>query len=73
VFLAHEPDPRALQVLQFGLELLAAALAAEARAGERSPPAIEALQRRLEELRPPSAPGSQHVDGPKSNTPPSAF
>jgi uncharacterized membrane protein YccC len=49
VFHAHEPDPHALQVLQFGLEVLAAALAAEARADQR--PAADSLRRRLAELR----------------------
>ena len=54
LFLAHEPDPHALQVLQFGLEVLAAALAAEARAREGERPSIDTLRRRLEELRPPT-------------------
>lgn len=51
-FFAHEPDPRALQVLQFGLEVLATALAAEARTAD-GPPSIDALRRRLTELQRP--------------------
>jgi len=51
VFVAHEPDPHALQVLQFGLEVLAAALAAEARAGDGPRPSSDSLRRRLQELR----------------------
>jgi uncharacterized membrane protein YccC len=51
VFAAHVPDPHALQVLQFGLDVLAAALAAEAQAGDAPRPTADSLRRRLQELR----------------------
>lgn len=47
----HAPDARALQVLQFGLDVLAAALAAEAQAGDAPRPTADSLRRRLDELR----------------------
>ena len=45
------PSARALAILQFGHDLLAAALAAEGHGGELARPSLEALRSRLEELR----------------------
>lgn len=50
---AEEMDPRALQVLQLGMEILAVALAAEARGGENKAPDVEPLRARLQALRRP--------------------
>jgi uncharacterized membrane protein YccC len=51
VFDTRQPDSRALQILQFGLEVLAATLAREARVGDSLLLPVEALSRRLDELR----------------------
>ena len=53
---AGAPDARALEVLQFGLDLLAAALAAEGHGDAGARPPLESLRSRLEGLR--AAPGS---------------
>jgi len=52
---AGAPDARALEVLQFGLDLLAAALAAEGHGDAVARPPLESLRSRLEGLR--AAPG----------------
>jgi len=48
---AEAPDARALEVLQFGLDLLAAALSAESPGDPGPRPTLEALRTRLEALR----------------------
>jgi uncharacterized membrane protein YccC len=53
---ADAPDARALEVLQVGLDLLAAALAAEGHGDAGARPPLESLRSRLEGLR--AAPGS---------------
>ena len=50
---AGAPDARAIEVLQLGLDLLAAALAAEGHGAVLERPSLAALRSRLEELRAP--------------------
>jgi hypothetical protein len=48
---AEAPDARALEALQLGLDLLAAALSSESRGDPGPRPTLDALRRRLEALR----------------------
>ena len=48
---ADAPSARALKILQLGLDLLAAVLAAEGHGGALARPSLEALRTRLDELR----------------------
>jgi uncharacterized membrane protein YccC len=48
---ADAPDARALEVLQLGLDLLAAALSGESRGDPGPRPTLDVLRRRLEALR----------------------